>query len=259
MRQTRWRGLAATLLLLTVNGGVAAGAPPIVIDDFTSAVNTIFITDTNVGVFVPGTSTTATDMGLADVIGGSRELTVSAENTPGFIVGLDNVIVGAVPLVGFLDYSSTAAADGNAVLRYDGGGAGLNVSLAPATGIRLVTLDADLAAVPIQVTLTLVDQAAHSVSVSRTVFLAGITSQIDFPFADFPGVDLGAVFSIEVAIDPNTSGAADLRLDRIETYIAALNPAPLLSRRMLMVLVAALLLCGLRRPLIGVAHKLAGT
>jgi len=247
MRRTRWSGLAAGVFVLTLMVGVAEGAPPIVIDDFSSAVNTIFITDTNVGVFLPGTSVTATDMGLADVIGGTRELTVHAANTPGFIVGLDNVIVGVVPLVGFLDYNSTAAADGSTALRYDGGGSGLNANLAPATGIRLVTLDADRAAVPIQITLTLVDQAAHGASVSRTVFLAGITSLINFPFADFPGVNPEAIFSIEVAIDPNTSGAADLRLDRIETYSSVLTPAPLLSRSMLVALVGTLLLCGRRR------------
>jgi hypothetical protein len=245
MRQTRWGGLAAALFVLTVMGGVAEGAP-LVIDDFTSATNTIFITEMNVGVFDPGASTTATDTGLTDVIGGTRELTVHAANTPGFIVGLDNVVVGVVPLVGFLDYNSTAAADGSTVLRYDRGGSGLNASLAPDTGIRLVTLDADIAAVPMQITLTLVDQAAHSVSVTRTVFLAGITSRIDFPFVDFPGVNPKAIFSIEVAIDPNTSGAADLRLDRIETYGSVLTPAPLLSPSMLVALVAALLLCGLR-------------
>jgi len=250
MRQAHRIGLAAAFLMLAVTADVAEGAPPIVIDDFTSAQNTIFITDANVGVFAPGSSTTATDTGLTDVIGGTRELTVSADNTPGFLVGLDNVIVGVVPLVGFLDYNSTAAAEGKAVLRYNGGGVGLNASLSPATGIRLVTLDADLAAVPIQVTLTLVDEANNSASASSTVFIAGTTPHIDFPFASFPGVDPQAIFSIELTIDPTPSGAADLRLDRIETYSPNTRPptpAPLLSRGMLVALVAALLLSARRR------------
>ncbi|MBI4517895.1 MAG: hypothetical protein HY699_18980 [Deltaproteobacteria bacterium] len=236
----------AAVLTLAANGSAAAAAP-LIIDDFSSAVNTILVANTNVGVFVPGTSVTVTDSGLADVLGGTRELTVRVEHSPGFIIGLDNVVVGVVPLASFLDYNSTAGADGQAVLRYDRGGLGLNVGLTPAAGIRLVTIDADFAAVPCQIIVTLVDTAGHSASLSRTVALAGITPELNFPFTGFPGVDVRRISSIAVEIDPNRNGAADLRLDRLETYGSRPVAAPLVSPPMLAVLALVLLLCGLRR------------
>ena len=245
MKPTRWCGFVAALFALNVAGWVAEARAAIVIDDFSSAVNTILITDTNVAVFAAGATNVATDTGLPDVLGGSRELTVHAEFSCCFIPGLDNVVVGVVPLAGFLDCNSTAQADGQTALLYDGGGLGLHANFATATGIRLLTLDADLAAVPIDVVMTLVDQDGHSASVLRTVFLAGTTPQIEFPFAEFPGVNIEDVFSIDVAIDPSSSGAADLRLDRIETYNSSAAQAPLLSLRLLAVVVSSLLLSGL--------------
>jgi hypothetical protein len=243
------RGVCGKALLIAVAlclYGRAAASAEIIVDDFTSAVNTIETT-MSVGVFVAGGMTTASDTGLNDVLGHSRELTVFAVNTPGFIPGLDNVISGVVPLAGFLDYNSTAGADGKIILRYDRGGLGLHADFDDAAGLRLVTLDADKAAVPYQVTFTLTDTDGNTGALTKTVAPPDITPELTFPFAAYAGVNQHRIKIIEVGIDPNSSGAADLRLERIISYPKGRNSAPLLAPSIIAVVVVALFLFGRRR------------
>ncbi|MBI3388559.1 MAG: hypothetical protein HY027_12540 [Deltaproteobacteria bacterium] len=241
-------GYRKTLLIvvaLCLHGRVAESAV-IIVDEFTSAVNTIETT-TTVGVFVAGGMTTASDTGLSDVLGHSRELTVFAVNTPGFIPGLDNVISGVVPLAGFLDYNSTAGADGKIILRYDRGGLGLHADFDDAAGLRLATLDADKAAVPYQVTFTLTDTDGNTGALTKTVAPPDITPELIFPFAAFPGVNQHRIKIIQVDIDPNSDGAADLRLERIVSYPKGRNSAPLLAPSIIAVMAVALFWFGRRR------------
>jgi hypothetical protein len=277
-REAVMTGTSRTVALLTFAlclQAARAHGTQVLIDDFASAVNTIFITNTNVGAFYAGAVTVATDTGLADVFGGSREITVYALNPPPglcspepapacnpvppactlpggcdpipsgcFICNLDNVVVGVVPLAGFLEYNSTAGADGRTTILYDGGGSGLQLHVGLYAGIRVTTLNADPAAVPYVLTLTLVDGDGNSASFSETVPLAGGRPQLTFPFARFPGVNPGNLFSIEIEVDPNSNGAADLRLERIETYTDGPAAAPLASRGVLASLATLLLLGG---------------
>src|SRR5262249_18464992 len=150
------------------------------------------------------------------------------------------------PAGSFLCYNSTASAAGLFKLLYDAGGAGLQVDLSLALGIRVDLSDVDSAAPPYAVTVTLTDTSANSASFTRTVSNTD-PRQLRFPFQGFPGVNRTSIFSIQVEIQPmNTDNpscvgcGADFRVGRIEAFGPAGAALPLLSPRMLVASVAVL-------------------
>ncbi len=198
------RALQCLVALVAIAPMSAAQVP---IDNFSDAASTIDppgITRSTVG------SSTVSDAGRLGVIGGVRRLIVSATS----LGPTDSLTVGVVPAGTFLDYASTAAATGKTELDYDAGGAGLKANLATSLGIQL-SVQADAAAVPYSITLTLTDSAAHSASLKRTVTTSG-SQTLSFPFSSYAGVGLTNIFSVKLLIVPNT--AADLRLGPIRTY-----------------------------------------
>jgi hypothetical protein len=219
--------------------GCALGAAP----------GTCFVTGMNVAQATIG-STTETDVGLPDVFGGSRQLTVVADSLLN-IFPPDLVVAGVVPLVAFLEYDSTAQADGRFRLLYDSAGSGLGRIADVPLEVRVTVLEADVASVDCapppmpctpgyDVTVTLRDTASHTASWTETVLIPGGPITLSFPFSKFPGVDGSKLFSLEVEVDPNVAG--DLRLDRIE--VIGTTTAPLLSPRLLALLALCLTLVG---------------
>jgi hypothetical protein len=254
MRTVHWRTIVVVSLALGLARPAAAGE--ILIDDFNSAVNQVFNDDTgnpplNVSQQAVG-STTVLDTGLPDVLGGSRELTVTATvvfdpNPP------DRVTAGVSPApLGFFNYASTNGADGSFRLLYDRDGNGLNANLSKAIGIRMNFL-ADLAAPPYDVTLTLMDDGS-SVAVTRTILCPALACPdpeviVSFRFNEFPGINPARLQSIQLDVNPKQ--AADLILDRIEAY-GTISPVPAVAPRGIAWLTAMLVLVGLwasRRPL----------
>ncbi|HVN86404.1 MAG TPA: hypothetical protein VMW17_16340 [Candidatus Binatia bacterium] len=250
-------------------------ASTVIVDDFSSATTngmpnpifgctpgsgqgTCFITDTNVAQSVLG-STTVIDAPLADVLGGSRTLTVVADSLQS-VTPPDLVVAGVVPLVSFLEYDSTSQADGRVELRYNGQGAGLNLALTLHSGIRVIILDADDAAVnceggvlnctpgyEVTVTLTDAEEGGHVASATKNVLLPGGPLALTFPVSDLSGLQglqLNSIFSIRVAINPNTAG--DLRLDRIEIFQDT-QSAPLVSWWVIVLMLVVLTIIASRR------------
>lgn len=201
--------------------GRMAPAAETVIDDFTSAsALTQYVINTNVLVDSVGTVMRVDPM-LTDVLGGVRQLDVTA--TALGIPVLDFVVAGVVlPPVPFFEYNSTSDADGHVLLTYDRGGAGLFTYLAFAEGIRVTILEADAAAVfmpGLDITITLTDTDMNTAQSTQTVTIpvsAMAPLALDFPFTDFAGVNAGSLFSISALVAPQVAG--DLRLDLIETY-----------------------------------------
>jgi hypothetical protein len=190
-----------------------ASAAETLIDEFSSGKSTRFRPNKRVAQDVVG-STTITDANLPDVIGGSRTLTVEAQSL--LNMGEDLIVVGVVPIASFLQYDSTAQAEGRFDLLYDANGAGLGIALTPALGIRVVVLDADVTAAPYDVMLTLTDGNLISASSTQTVSVPG-PALLHFAFSSFAGVNARNIFSLRLKIDP-LNPASDLRLERIETY-----------------------------------------
>ncbi|MBI4514453.1 MAG: hypothetical protein HY699_01375 [Deltaproteobacteria bacterium] len=207
--------LAVPALLAAISASVGA----LTIDDFSSADTTGLppgIVQASVG------STTATDPGVAGVIGGVRRITVAATRIAS---KADSVIVGVSTTANLLDYASTVGANGRVEVLYDAGGAGLAANLALTTGISIVVCGADAASVPYTVRVFLVDSAGRSASSLQSFTVSGPRA-IYFPLSDFSGVNLSSVFSIRITIDPNK--AADLRIDLIETS-GDFTPTPTLT------------------------------
>jgi hypothetical protein len=224
---------------LTMAGRVVSAGT--LIDDFSNANTTLLSPPPNANVSVSAVgSTTVVDPGLAGVLGGVRTLTVYADALQN--PGLDMILAGVSPTPGFLSYESTATGSGHAALLYDGGGAGLNANFLPAVGIRVDIFD--LSTPPFDVTITLADTNMNSAAFTRTVLTAD-TGDLHFPFQDFPGVDLGSIFSVGIDIHPTEAGA-EFKVDRIEAYRPVGAPLPLASPQGLLALVAVLLFVGRR-------------
>ncbi len=191
--------------LLTVSASA-----DIIIDDFSSVGNP------NPWPVVINTLSTVhvTELGLSNVIGGSRHSTIRATflEEP----GLDFVQAAIVPNFGMvLDYSSTSGARGDWNLRYDADGQGLNADFSSQTDIVVDFGRFDFAnGQPLPVTLTLWD-GANFASLERSLNGPGAQSLI-FSFDDFNGIgnfDLSQVQSLDMFLDPGL--ATDFRLSRV--------------------------------------------
>lgn len=222
----------ATLALLVCTSWAAA----LTIDSFDDANTTAYppgIVQNTVG------STSVTDTGLTGVIGGVRQLTVTAFSLT--VPFVDNVTAGAAHLQSFFTYSCTLGALGEFELLYDANGAGLNASLIGLNRVQLSVITADLSSVPYDVTVTLADNT-QSISSTQTITTPGGRA-ITFPMSDFFGLDLNAIQSIELTVFP-MSLAADLELDSFDALPPG-PPAPALSPAMIIVLVGMLSVVGL--------------
>jgi hypothetical protein len=222
------------LLALTV----ATRAGALIVDTFDEAVTSKLppgvIQDT-VG------STTVTDPGLSGVLGGVRQLTVTATGLVLPNPGPDNVTAGAAVLGDFFDYHCTLGAIGETVLRYDRDGLGLNVSVFGFDHFQLRVIAADASSVPYDATVTVTDAWGGSASSTKTITTSGPTT-IMWPLADFSAVDLNAVSSITLVLTP--SQAADMRVDLFEV-VGPPVLAPLLSPVTMLGLVLLLGMVGL--------------
>lgn len=198
------------LLIIAFGATVASSAgAQTIIDDFGDAgANT---------VSPPGQArsslgtTTATDSGLAGVIGGSRTLIVTATAIGG---GSPEVRAGVIPGAQVLDYSSTVLANGLVTLRYDANGVGLGVDLAAGDGIQFGVV-ADLSSLPYGVTLTISDGTITESS-TQTIPVGGLQN-LQFLYTAFPTVNLASVFSIAVTFDPNLAGDLEVAAP-VETF-----------------------------------------
>jgi len=205
------RRLAPAIALLTL--AVAWSAPAATIDLFSSTADGLpfVLTRNTVSSFQAGQS------GLADVIGGSRELLLTAQDLA--LPGLDTVQAGVYPSVGVLDYASSAGADGSLRLVYDASGSGLNADLSGDAFLAIDYVLFDLAGgAPMPVTVMLFSGADIA---DRTEYLTTAGPQVQtFNFADFSGIgslDLSHVDRIDLLLDP--SFAADFRIDGIRTEV----------------------------------------
>jgi len=174
-------------------------------------------------------SSSVTDPGLNGVLGGVRQLTVAATRLD--LPGLDNVAAGAAVLGDFFDYHASLGAIGNVALRYDQGGAGLNVSIYGFDHFQLAVLIADASSVPYDATVTVEDNTGGSASSTQTITTPGRVT-IAWPLASFSSVDLNAVQSITLVIAPNL--AADMRVDLFQVVgppvlMPLLSPAGMLA------------------------------
>ena len=204
--------LLGALILLAAAPGQA-----LVIDDFSAATNTKF--PPGVTRMAVGPTTVVEPAALAGVIGGIREMRVTATS----LGPSDSVSAGVFTPSTFLDYASTVGANGALALRYNAGGAGLNADLSTFGGLRVRFISIQPSAVPLTLTLTLTDNANNSASVVRVVTSTATTS-VNLPTTDgeFAGVDLQHIKDILFTVDPNLAG--DLRLDTIESFTADSTP-----------------------------------
>jgi len=216
----RQRGVSAALIVLVVLAATPVWAVEALVDAFSDAsAATQFVTDTNVRRDTLG-STVRVDPNLTGVIGGVRQLTVTATALAAPMA--DFVVGGVAPLPSSLFVSyATVQADGSFDLLYDRNGLGLNAFLAFAQGIEVEILVADMAAVAppgMDVTVTITDSSMIPRSQTQTVLLPvmGPPLPLHFPFSAFLGLNPRSLFSIEVRIDPQV--AFDLRLATIQTF-----------------------------------------
>jgi hypothetical protein len=210
--------IGAAVLSLSLRPMVAAAAEGVV-DAFDMAtMQTLFIPNANVLQLSIGT-TTRVDGPFSDVIGGYRQLEVTATS----LIGPDFVVSGIVlPPVPFLEYNTTSQATGNVAVVYNRNGSGLFTYLAYAQGIQVLILEADAAAVAmpgLDITVALTDANENTAQVTQTVTIpvtAMAPLALTFPFTSFPGVDAGNLFSIRVDMKPQEAG--DLRVQNITTF-----------------------------------------
>ena len=191
-----------------------------IIDNFDTATDTAFVSGTRVAATNIGVPETMEDMGLADVVGGTRELTVSVQGNlaPGSLFAT----AGIDSLQSLFILSDDPLVDGRVVVKYDGNGAGLNRGLSFAQGLRVDVANADDPCVEMggtEITMTLADDNHVSASSTKTLTQSGGPTAVDFPFSDFASVDDTRLFSVEVDVNPlNPLGACDLRFDVIVTF-----------------------------------------
>ena len=221
---------ALSLTALLALGGNAR-AVEVTIDDFSDAMPPpgTLLGDPPSNVLVDSVTTvTGTDTGINGVVGGVRVLNVTVTGCT--FCPVDNVIVGVIPSAMLLDFSSTSNADGTFELVYDAGGAGLDLSLIFAQGIRVPFVNVDPSAFPLEVMVTI---ATGGNSATKNIMLPmGLTDfDLDFPFAMFTGiagVDIGDITSIRVLVNPSGGSAAgDLQVGPITTFGTPINETPL--------------------------------
>ncbi len=235
-----WQSTIA--IILTASGFTAPASADVVIDDFSSAVNTIEIEDF---FGVPPFVEFAKDTDLPGVVGGTRLLTVESFETS---------VKAGVAAGGLLMYSSVGR--GSARLDYPGpdagglgGSQGLQGALSCAESIEVDYLNANDAARGvgtgnIQIVLGLLGPPLYQLGPLPIESGAGTLS---FPLSDIPNADdfVKDVFTAIVIIDGSNSDSASLAISEVRAVcpIPAV-PSPALAPGLLYGTVALLAALG---------------
>jgi len=206
-----YRRFIPVAALLTL--AVASSAPAATIDLFSSTADGLpYVLTRNTVGSLQGVQT-----GLADVIGGARDLVVAASSMA--LPGIDTVQAGVYPAAGVFDYSSSAGADGSLHLLYDANGAGLNADLSGDVFLAVDFTHFDMAGGEPMVVVVAIESGLGSSLQFQTLTAPG-PQTLTFPYADFvPSgqLDLASVQSIFVGFEPYQ--AVDFRLDAIRTEV----------------------------------------
>ena len=259
MSVRRGAGWVAIALWGSIIGAVSAAVADVPIDDFSQADKTGMLLLLN-NASGPMPSTSATDLGLAGVIGGARQLTVSADG----LIPLGQEVCAKVdttvnPAQGTPGLSANSSFSGLGIfdLLYDAGGVGLDVDLSQFTGIRVRpnVVDPGVGGAPVSYKLTLVDESSNSSSATITNAQSCFQPDPQLPcdehrflFSDFSGISLQHIRSITLSITSDRSpckdgdsecGAFDAIIGPI-TLFGTTEGAPLLSPGMIAMLVVAL-------------------
>lgn len=202
----RWVGLTAAIGL-----GVWLASPAVVqalpiIDEFDEPV---------AGQTVPalvnpivGQSSTGTESGLVGVLGGSRDLTLTAQAV--FAGGSQaSAEINLATSPGNFQLTNSIRIDSIVTIGYDNDGLGLKADLSAFTGLELEGVENDLSTT---YTITLVTASGTaSLTLAQSGAFAG---DLEFSFASFVGpLDLSDVTSIVLAIDG--ARGADVIIDRL--------------------------------------------
>jgi len=246
---TRW---VATALWVSIVAAVSTAGAEVPIDDFSQADKTgMLLLLNNASGAMP--SATAIDFGLTGVIGGVRQLTVSANALipPGQEVCAKVDPSVSPELTPGLSTNSSFDGRGTFELLYDAGAVGLDLDLSQFKGVRFRPniVDAGVGGGAVSYKLTLTDESSNTAS--ATVASVQSCFQPDpqtpcnehrFLFSDFSGISLRHIRSIRFSV------ASDDAFDAIIgpiTLFGTTETVPLLSPGMLVVLIATLGAVGL--------------
>jgi hypothetical protein len=164
-----------------------------IIDEFDEPVAGQSVTLTNPSV---GASTTNTAAGLAGVTGGSRDLTLTAQDV--FAGGSQaQAEINLATSPGNFQLTNSIRIDSVVAIGWDASDAGLGLDLSAETSFSLQGVENDLAT---SYTITI---ASSSGSASLTIATAaGFTGNLDFAFSSFVGsLNPADIDSIELEID----------------------------------------------------------
>ncbi len=233
-------GIRKTLIVGIVGSLLAwpALAYDVVIDTFDTATNT---TDLQSFFGVPDSGL---DVGLTDVLGGSRAVAVLS----GAVSPL--VESGVIP-GGQLDYMSIGT--GTATITYDGEGGGFRNALACAQAIEVDYLEADSSAQGMGTGPLVMVVALNGIEVARAIDAPSGT--LVYPITEFAGVDLLNLATIVLEFDGSGSDSADLRIDTIRAVGCEASPSPSPAMSPIALGFGSLLLVGL--GWLGVARRRA--
>jgi len=203
-------------LALAVGFTASTVSADIVIDDFSD------VDDPNPWPVVVDTvgSTDVDETGLTGVIGGSRFSTITADSLDD--PDIDDIQVTVATNNGRLDFASSAGAEGSLSILYDNNGSGLSTDFSGEQHIVLPFLLFDSANnTPLDVTITMVDDEANSINLTRSLNSPG-SQLLVFEFDQFTR---GSTFIFEevdsIRIDFDGAIATDFRLGAIDTVIPA--------------------------------------
>jgi hypothetical protein len=183
-----------------------------------------------------GSSSTSTATGLVDVLGGSRDLTLTAQAV--FAGGSQaNAEINLITSPGNFQLTNSIRVDSVVEIAWDANDAGLDTDFSAFTGLALQGVENDLST---SYTLTLATFGGGSASLTLAPG-AEFSGNLDFSFASFIGsLNLADVDSIVLEVDG--ARGADVIIDRL---VAVPEPT---TAAALAVGLAGLAWMGRRRP-----------
>jgi hypothetical protein len=213
MRLTGVRRFTAVFVFTVLTLALATAAPALVIDDFADTAGSTL--STGIKQSTVGSKTVVDGPGLLGVIGGVRQVTLTATVTD--LPGAEAVTVRVVRAGSLLSYGSSLGAAGQLQLAYDAGGAGLAANLSSATGLGVDIVTTDAAAMPCSVALTLSDGLRSVTLTKKATVNAAQTVSFSFidRFSPVRTVNLRSIRSISLTLNPGKSG--DLEIGGIRT------------------------------------------
>ena len=212
--------LAMALSIFLYNGAAPASAA-VLVDDFSSTINTPpfgfrQVQQTGIG---SNSGVPAVETGLSGVVGGSRQTTVTV--TAGAATARARIFAGSP---GTLQYTSSGVAS-NLMLNYNNNGAGLNANISPFAGISIPFGNVALGGAPsLPVTVTLTDGGANTATAVASVTTEGGQTLIisAAAFAGLAGLDLTDIDIVKLMFDAGLGQEFTLR-----GPIQFLTPEPL--------------------------------